>query len=167
MPSVASSISAPTTNTAGADPNLGWLIDKYKGRFDSNNTQRAIDKSNLGIADAAALLGKDAQAGLAARGARGSGVAGAFIQKHITDQAQRQAAGAASDIAQGEQSRLDNLTLGGLGIMKSPADIALSQQGLANQQYATSAQIQMQQQQFQAQQQQAQLAALMAMMNGI
>lgn len=157
----------PTTNTAAPDPNLNWLIDKYKSRFDTSNTQRAIDKSTSGIADAAALMSKDAQGGLAARGALGSGVAGAFVQKHITDQAQRQAAGAASDIAQNEQTRLDNLASGGLGIMKAPADLALQQQANANQQYQTQAQIQIAQEQAAAQRAQIQWAQYQALMSSI
>lgn len=157
----------PTTNTAGPDPNLTWLTDKYKSRFDASNVGRQIDRSNAAIADSAALMNKDAQAGLASRGARGSGVAGAFIQKNITDKAQRQAAGAAADITQGEQTRLDNLTLGGTGIMGAQSNLALGQQSLANQQYATSASVAMQQQQMQQQMQQQQLQALLSIMHGI
>lgn len=169
-PSVGPAVSvptAPTTNTAGADPNLSWLTDKYKSRFDPSTTARAIDRSNAGIADAAALMNKDAQASLASRGARGSGVASAFIQKNITDKAQRQAAGAAADIAQGEQTRLDQLTLGGTGLMGAQGNLALGQQANANQQYATSANVALQQQQMAYQQQQAQMQALLAIMNGI
>lgn len=165
-PSVGPGMS-PTTNTAGPDPNLSWLSDKYKSRFDTSNTARAIDRSNASIADSAALMNKDAQASLASRGARGGGVAGAFIQKNITDKAQRQAAGAAADISQGEQTRLDNLTMGGSGIMGAQGQLALGQQSLANQQYATSANIALQQQQMVQQQQQQQLQALLSIMHGI
>ena len=179
MPPAAQAVAMPsapsaTTNTSAQDPNIAWLIDKYKGRFSADNSQRAMDKSNAGIADATALLGKDARAGLASRGALDSGVAGEFTAKHITDPALRAAAGAASGIALGEQQRQDNLTLGGLGIMKSPAEIAIQQQQNANQQYSTASNVAIAQQQdaraAQAQawqRQQAQLQALMAMMNGI
>jgi hypothetical protein len=147
----------PINNNAATNPDMKWLIDKYKDRFSPDTTKREIDRSNAGITDAAALLNKDAQAGLAQRGARNSGVAGAFIQKHITDPAQRQAAGAAADIAQNNERRLDQLTMAGSGIVNAPAQLQLEQQRLALQQYQTNAQLEMQR----SQQQQAQLLALL------
>lgn len=145
------------SNTAAPDPNMSWLVDKFKDRFSSDNTQRAIDRSNAAIADSAALLGKDARANLAARGALGSGVGAAYIQKRITEPAQREAAGRAADISMDAERRLDALTLGGAGLMAKPAELALQQQGLALNQYNTDAQLAM----AQSQAQQAQWLALM------
>ena len=152
-----------TTNTAASNPHLDDLWAQYQARMGSDTTQRAIDRSTGAIADSAALLGKDAKANLASRGALGSGVGAAYIQKNITAPAQRQAAGAAADITLAAEKRKDDLTLGGLGIARAPADLALQQQGLALQQYATNAQIQ----QAQAQQQQSQYLALLNMMNSM
>ena len=157
----------PTTNTSANDPRLDDLYKRLQGRFGADVSARAIDKSNAGIADAAALLGKDARAGLAQRGALGSGVHAAFVTKNITDPALRQAAGAAADISMGEEKRQDALTLGGLGIAGAQSDVNLRQQANANQQYATSAQLAIAQEQARAQQQQQQWAQWQALMSSI
>lgn len=150
-----------STNTAQQDPNIQALLDRYNSRFDESNAARATDRAVGGIADAAALLTHDAQAGLAARGASGSGVAAAHIKRQITDPALRAATGAATDIAMGEQSRLDNLTLGGLGVSSALGDAARADRGLNLQQYNTDAQLAA----AQNQQQMAQVLAFMNMMS--
>jgi hypothetical protein len=154
-------------NTAQNDPHLDDLWKKYQDRFSDDNTKRAIDRSNTGIADSAALLGKDARASLADRGALGTGVGAAFINKNITAPAQRQAAGAAADISMDAEKRKDALVLGGVGLAGAHSDLAVRQQANANQQYATSAQIQMQQQEAQQRALQQQQAQWMALMNSI
>lgn len=117
------------------NPDLRWLADKFKSRFDTSNTKRAIDASNLGIMDAAALGAADAKGAMASRGVLGTGTGASFLNKRIFAPAQRAAAGAAKDIALDEQHRLDALTLGGLGIMKAPSDLALGQNAQALQQW--------------------------------
>lgn len=156
-----SGVGPRSTNTAQTDPNLQALLDRYNSRFDGSNADRATSRAVGGIADAAALLTRDAQAGLAARGATGSGVAAAHIQKNITDPSLRAATSAATDIALGEQERQDRLTLGGLGIAGAAGDAARADRSLNLQQYNADAQLAA----AQNQQQMAQVLAFMNMMN--
>lgn len=140
------------TSSTGRNPDLQWLQDKYKSRFDVDNTKRTIDKSNLGIMDAAALGAADAKANLASRGAIGSGAADAFLQKRIFQPAQREAAGKAADIALQREKDLDALTLGGQGIMSSQANLQLAEKAQALQEWIAKSGANLQQQQIALQQ---------------
>jgi hypothetical protein len=115
---------------AELDPYIQRQIQRYEQRFDVDNTKRAIDRSNLGIADAAALSAADAKANMASRGILGTGTGAAYLQKRIFEPARQQAAKAAADIAFANEQRLDALTLGGTGLMTAPSAIALGQQRL-------------------------------------
>jgi hypothetical protein len=104
-------------NTAQMSPYLKEQMQRYRDRFSQDNTARAIDQSNLGIADAAALTAADAKAGMSRRGVGGTGTGAAYLTKRVFAPAQREAAGAAASIAMQRQKDLDALVLGGSGIM--------------------------------------------------
>lgn len=166
-PSAAPAAAGGTTNTAGTNPQLDDLWKKYQGRFDVDNTKRQIEKSTGAIADSAALLGKDARASLASRGASGSGVGAAFIQKHVTDPAQRQAAGAAADITMNDERRKDQLVLGGTGLASAGADLSLRDRelGLRQQQMGEDNAYRRDEQKYRRED--AQTAQWMALMGGM
>lgn len=122
----------PISNTTQISPYLQSQIDRYESRFDVDNTKRAIDKSTLGVMDAAALGARDLGAANAARrGISGTGTSAAFLAKRFYEPAQRQAASNAADIAMGRERELDALTLGGTSLMRSPDDISLANRDLA------------------------------------
>jgi hypothetical protein len=123
-----------TTNTAANSPNLQRHMDRYESRFDVDNTKRAIDKSNLGIMDAAALSAADQKANLSRRGVHGTEVGAANLQKNVFEPAQRAAANAASNIALQRERDLDALVLGGTGIMGAQDNLSLANRGLNLQQ---------------------------------
>jgi hypothetical protein len=119
-----------TTNTAEPSPFVQEHIQNYRNRLSEDNTKRAIDKSNLGIADSAALMAADAKAGMSRRGVQGTDTGAAFLQKRVFEPAQRAAAGQAANIALQRERDLDNLVLGGTGIMRLPDEIALANRGM-------------------------------------
>lgn len=123
---------APTTWTnEGAVPDyLNRAVERYEGRFDTSNTARAIDRSNAGIADSAALLAKDAKANMGSRGVLGTGAGDAYLQRNVFQPAQRMAAKAATDLSLAEQDRLDRLAVGGTGVLALPSQVALANQRL-------------------------------------
>lgn len=165
---VAPAAPAPAANTwtnEGAVPDyLMGAVKRLEGRSDASNTARAIDKSNAGIADSAALLAKDAKANMGSRGVMGTGVGNAYLQKNVFQPAQRMAAKGASDISQGEQTRLDNLALGGTAVLTAPSQIALANQGLNLQQQGQQQNFALQQQQLKMQQDEAEMAKYRALM---
>jgi len=154
-----------STNTAQTDPNLQKLVDKYMSRFEVDNTQRAINRSTTGIMDAAALGAADPKGNLSSRGLVGSEGGNAFLAKRVFNPAQRQAAGAAADIALGNEQRLDNLTLGGLGIMNAPGQASRADRGLALSQSGQDFDQGLQQAQLQNQMQQQQYAQWLSLLN--
>lgn len=164
----------PITNTAQNSPNIDWLQDKFKDRFNQDNTKRAIDRSNLGIADSAALMAADQQGGLARRGATGTGTADTFLNKRVFQPAQQQAAKAAADISMGRERDLDQLTLGGLPIMRAQDDINLANRGLGIQQLGVQQQgilgqqgIDLQRQQLEQQRKDQEMSRWLALMGGM
>lgn len=115
-----------STTTAQTSPYLEEQINRYRQRFDVDNTKRAIDKANLGIADAAALSAADAKAGQSRRGVLHTGVSAQQNARNIFEPAQRAAAKAASDITLQRERDLDALVLGGTGLMTAPDQINLA-----------------------------------------
>ena len=154
-----------STNTAQTDPYLKELVDKYRSRFDVDNTQRAINRSTTGIMDAAALGAADLKGNLSSRGLVGSEGGNAFLAKRVFGPAQRQAAGAEADISLGNEQRLDNLTLGGLGIMNAPGQASRADRGLALSQSGQDFDQGLQQAQLQNQMQQQQYAQWLSLLN--
>lgn len=148
-----------TQTSSQISPYLLSQIGRYEDRLKADNTQRAIDRSNLGVADAAALLSADAKANQARRGILGTGAGDAWVNKRITQPAMREAAGRAADIALGRERDLDALVLGGTGLMTAPDAIALENQrlALAQQGQATDQAFRAQQAQQAAQLQQQQM----------
>jgi hypothetical protein len=127
-------VSQGSTISAEESPYIKEQMDRYRERFNVDNTKRAIDKSNLGIADAAALGAKDLRANTSRRGIHGTDAGSQFLQKNVFDPAQRAAAKAASDIVLQRERDLDALTLGGTGLM-----MAQDQVNLANRQFGLQA----------------------------
>lgn len=123
-----------TENYAQNSPNIQEQMDRYRQRFSVDNTNRAIDKSNLGIMDAAALGAADQKANLSRRGVLGSETGARFLQKNVFDPAQRAAAGAAANIAMQREKDLDALVLGGTGLMQAQDQLNLANRGLNLQQ---------------------------------
>jgi hypothetical protein len=119
-----------TTNTSEASPTVQEHIQNYRDRLSADTTKRAIDRSNLGVADSAALLASDAKANMSRRGVLGSGTGDAFLNKRVFEPAQRQAAAQAANISLQRERDLDALVLGGTGIMRLPDEIALANRGL-------------------------------------
>ena len=154
-----------STNTAETDPYLKELVDKYRSRFGVDNTERAINRSTTGIMDAAALGAADLKGNLSSRGLVGSEGGNAFLAKRVFGPAQRQAAGAAADIALGNEQRLDALTLGGLGIMNAPGQASRADRGLALSQSGQDFNQSLQQAQLQNQIQQQQMAQWLSLLN--
>lgn len=91
------------------DPRMLEAYNILKGRMDTSNTKRAIDKAVLGTMDAAALGAKDLGANMARRGVSGTGTGATFLQKNVFAPAQREASGKAAEISLAEQDRLDKL----------------------------------------------------------
>lgn len=155
---------APSTNTTQISPYLKEQMDRYRQRFSVDNTNRAIGRATTGAMDAAALAAADLKGNLSSRGLVGSEGGNAFLQKRVYGPAQRQAAGAAADIALGNENRLDALTLGGTGLMRAPDDIALANRNLNLQQSGQDFSQAMQQEQFRNQLQQQQYAQYLALL---
>lgn len=123
-----------STNSAETSPFLQEQIDRYRQRFSVDNTNRAIDKSNLGIMDAAALGAADAKAGQSRRGVLNTEASAASNQRNVFEPAQRAAANAAADISMQRERDLDALVLGGTSLMRAPDEVNLSNRGLNLQQ---------------------------------
>lgn len=113
---------------AGADPNLQAQIDAYKKRLSTDTTGRAIDRAGSAISDAAAGAKAGQATELARRGTLGSG-AGDQQMGQIDAAAERAKAGSAAGISLGREGQLDQLVLGGQGIMSAPSQYGLAQQG--------------------------------------
>lgn len=124
--------SVPTsTNTADMDPTIAKQLALYNQRLGADPSKRAIQTSTLGIQDAAALSAADAKGIMSRRGILGSGAGDTFLQNKIFAPAQRQAAGAAAQIAQAEEQRKDNLVLGGVPLAQAPGNMAIQNKNLA------------------------------------
>ena len=151
-----------STNTSEISPYLKKALGRLDERFSEDNTKRAIQDSNLGISDAAALSAADQKGGLSRRGLVGSEGGATFLSKNVYQPAQRQAAKAAADITLAQQSRKDNLVLGSQGLVRAPDEVNLANRAEASREQEAQAQQQMQQAQLQ-QQQQSQWLSLMGM----
>ena len=151
-----------STNTSEISPYLKKALGRLDERFSEDNTKRAIQDSNLGISDAAALSAADQKGGLSRRGLVGSEGGATFLSKNVYQPAQRQAAKAAADITLAQQARKDNLVLGSQGLVQAPDQINLANRAEASREQEAQAQQQMQQAQLQ-QQQQSQWLSLMGM----
>jgi hypothetical protein len=129
-----------------ADPNLQSQIDEYKKRLGADDTQRATDRAASAIRDQmSGMSQRSDQAGAATGRGQGFGATG------IAEAGQRALAGQSADIQLGQQQRLDNLVLGGQGIMGAPGQRDLQYQSLLNgmygqNPYAQTAQLGLQQQ---------------------
>ncbi len=123
-----------STNTAQISPYLQQQIGRYNSRFGDDVSQRAINKSNLAVSDAAALSAADLKGNMSRRGVLGTSTGAAFLDKRVFAPARAEAADQASKIAMGEEARKDALTLGGTGLMTAPDAVSLSNRQLALQQ---------------------------------
>ena len=152
-----------STNTSEISPYLKKALGRLDERFSDDNTKRAIQDSNLGISDAAALSAADQKGGLSRRGLVGSEGGATFLSKNVYQPAQRQAAKAAANITLAQQARKDNLVLGSQGLVRAPDEINLANRAEASREQEAQAQ----QQQQQAQLQQQQTAQWLSLMGGM
>lgn len=112
------------------DPNLQAQIDAYKERLSKDTTQRDIDRATSAARSMAAGMGAKADIEGSSRGlGPGSGAGG------IGEAAQRYAAKSAADITSAREKALDELVLGGQGIMSAPGQRDLAYQNLLSQSY--------------------------------
>lgn len=126
------------SNVSQTDPYLEEQIRLYKDRLKSDPTERAIARATTGAMDAAALGAADlGAASMARRGIIGTGAGSTYLAKNFFRPAQEQAARAATDIALGREGQLDQLVLGGTGLMAAPGQAALANRGLGLQQLQT------------------------------
>lgn len=123
-------------NNAAPSPLLNEQVNLVRERLGRDTTQRQLDRSNLSIADSAALLAKDAKANTARRGVTDTSAADAYLNKNIFQPAQRAAAGAAADIVQGEERRKDSLVLGSTPIFQAPDQFSLANRRLGLDQWS-------------------------------
>jgi len=133
------------------DPFLKENVENLRGRMSTDVTERATQKASGRIADMGAGA---AQAAKERAAAFGGGEEAS--QNRIQDAVMRAQAGAASDIALGQEQRLDALTLGGQDVFAAPGQRQLQSLSLAG---GTAGQIAGAQQGQQSLQLQAQAAA--------
>jgi hypothetical protein len=118
------------TAAGTVDPNLQAQIDAYKERLSKDTTQRDIDRATSAARSMAAGMGAKADIEGSSRGlGPGMGAGG------IGEAAQRYAAKSAADITSAREKALDQLVLGGQGIMSAPGQRELAYQNLLNQSY--------------------------------
>lgn len=167
------------------DPLLQEQVENLRARMSADQTARATDRAGSNIRDFAA--GQRSQADSAsARMGRPQG----FRDAAIDEAAGRNQARAAADIQLGQMARLDNLTLGGTGIMGAQAQerlareagvtgliggqmnaagagagLALEQQRLGLQSYSTTANLELERQRMQQQQRQQEQEMLMRLIS--
>jgi hypothetical protein len=122
------------SNTGEASPDVRYLIDQYKQRLSNDPTQRAIDMATSQTRDTATGMAKELGSDLARRGISNSGAAAQYLTNKVYAPAQRQAAGQAAGITLGRQGQLDQLVLGGTGLMKAPQELGLQERQLGLQQ---------------------------------
>lgn len=151
-------------NTAYESPKIEEVYKLWKERLGKDPTERAINKSNLGVADMAALAASDLGGSMARRGVLGTGTGATFLQNKVFAPAQREAAGRAADIAMGREKDLDALTLAGLGIARAGEDVNLANRGLGLQQYLGQNQTALGWAQLKQQQQDAEMARWLALL---
>lgn len=127
---------ALTNNTYTMSPDLKGALDALKARSSTDDTVRATNRATTGAMDAAALQAADLKGSLAGRGLIGGGTAGAaFLNKNVYAPAQRSAAQAASNIALGQQQRLDTLAQAGVNAAAVPEQLSLANRNLGLEQW--------------------------------
>lgn len=143
----------PMSNDVTPSANLTWLENQYKSRLTNDPTQRAIDRSTSSIRDATSGLSKELGGNLARRGVSQAGLA-TNARGDLAQNAQQQIARASSDISLGRERDLDQMTMGGLGIMGAQDQLGLSKQRLGLDQWSAQNQAEIARQQLGLQSQQ-------------
>jgi hypothetical protein len=106
------------------DPYLQEQVENLRKRMGEDTTKRATEQAQSNIRDQMAGMLEGGEEEAARRGV-GPGGAGAG---QISEAGLRAGAKAASDIQMGQQKRLDELTLGGQGIMAAPGAQRMAKQ---------------------------------------
>jgi len=157
LSSTSSSSGVGVGNTAAANPDLAKLQAMYQERYaqlqgankpNDELTKRMMNLATGKINDAAAGSQQQLSENLARRGVAGGGGGGieGNLRGRVAESAQRAGAGARANIAVGRAGQeeqaslardqsLNNLLLGGQGIMGSQAQLQLANQELALRQY--------------------------------
>jgi len=124
----ASNLATGSTYQTAADPAVGRAIGRYEGRFDASNLRRTTNNAVLGAADAAELAVVGQRGDRSRSGVLNSG-AGANLDARIRSQGAAAGAREAAGIAERDQARLDNLSLGGTALVTAPDAIRNTQVG--------------------------------------
>lgn len=107
-----------TLQKAGAgDPLLNEEVQNFRNRLSADTTARATSRASNAITDATAAAKQAARERAAAQG---TGASMEPVLAAMDEKSQRAKAGAAADIALGREGQLDQLVLGGAGIMGAP-----------------------------------------------
>lgn len=113
-----------------ADPNLQTQIDRLGQRLSTDTTQRAQDFAAQDIGSRARASSEGLEEEMARRGIRGG------IQNELSTRLRetglRESARSAAGIALGREAQLDQLVLGGQGIMAAPGQMAFAREGMTN-----------------------------------
>jgi hypothetical protein len=119
------------TSTTARSPEVDWLMDKFKGRFDSSVKTRAQEGAADAIRQVGAGLEGEMNNDLASRGIDDTGAASKAIGK-IKAGTASDVRRAMTDIEVADQARLDNLTLGGAHLAALPTQLMHQGQYLNN-----------------------------------
>ncbi len=107
-------------------------VGNLRSRISEGPSQRAADFANSDINARAQAAKQALKVNMARRGiAAGSGVA-SKLESNIDDQARRDAARSTAGIALGRERDVDNLVLGGQGIMGAPNQNELARMSMTN-----------------------------------
>lgn len=114
------------------NPLLMEQVQNLRNRMSNDTTQQATDFANQNVRQQAGAAQRSLTEDLARRGMRGDSGVAAQLGGQISADAQRQMAGNAANIGLQRQANLDQLVLGGQGIMAAPGQQQLAQQQMTN-----------------------------------
>lgn len=114
------------------DQNLQTQVNRLGQRLSTDTTQRAQDfaAQDIGARSRAAAEGQ--QEDLVRRGVRGDTGMAAELNTRLREKGLQESARSAAGIALGREAQLDQLVLGGQGIMAAPGQMALAREGMTN-----------------------------------
>jgi len=132
------------TNIAAENPNLKWLMDKYKGRFsDDKGLKMGISGAFGAAREGMGLMNTGVEQSIAERGLGGGMAGGAGglsnrLKSDVGRAGMRMAAGGVDRAVRDDVARKDALTMGGTPIARAPGEMQLAGQRLALSQYDTT-----------------------------
>jgi len=130
-------IATSTGRETGTDPHLQTQINRLGDRLSGDPRQRAQDFASQDIGARARASEAGMREDLARRGIRGDSGVAAELSQRTRDKAMQESARSAAGIALGREAQLDQLVLGGQGIMAAPGQMARAREGMTNQLMST------------------------------